>query len=191
MKRPSKPGTHPDQAKEATAFLRLWRSRSPVIRFGLTFAALMAAYYAVAVTSAFDAVLFQILRANAVASCKILNVLGMGCTVIDTAIRSPQFAINVRRGCDAIEPMWFFAAAVLSFPAPFSRKLVGILLGGLVIAVANVGRIASLFAIGAYYPKLFPAAHLEVWPAALILLACFLLVGWITWMRRDASNAIH
>jgi hypothetical protein len=81
----------------------LWRSRSPVLRFGVTSALLMAAYYAAAITPAFDEFLNQALKGNALASDKLLNLIGMDCTAVGTTIRSPRFAVNVRRGCDAID----------------------------------------------------------------------------------------
>lgn len=160
-----------------------------MIRFSLMFGLLMAAYYAIAVTQTFDAMLYQILRANAWVSWKVLNFLGMRCTLSETAIRSARFAVNVRRGCDAVEPVWFFASAVISFPGALTRKLVGIVIGGSVIAVANVVRITSLFLVGLYFPKFFPSAHLEIWPAALVLLACLLFISWIAWTRRASGHA--
>jgi exosortase/archaeosortase family protein len=165
-----------------------WRGKWPVIRFGLCFAILVAAYYAVAVTSGFDQVLFRILHWNAVASCALLNLFGQSCTITGTVISSAAFSENIRRGCDAVEPVWFFAAAVLSFLAPARLKLAGIVVGAALICAANIVRISSLFVIGTYYPRLFPAAHLEIWPALLIILASVLWVAWILWARRCSAD---
>jgi len=159
-----------------------------VLRFGLGFSALMALYYAVALTPQFDRLLFQCLAWNARASNAVLNLLGQGTTASDLTIHSPRFAINVRRGCDAFEPAWFFCAAILAFPAPFRRKLAGILVGCALIFATNIVRISSLYLIGAYWPRLFSPAHLEIWPIALILLAVFLWISWIGYSRKDTAD---
>ena len=166
-----------------------WRGKAPVLRFGLTFAALMAAYYAIAVTQTFDGMLNEVLRWNALASGALLDALGQGIHTTGTVIRSARFSVNVRRGCDAVEPVWYFAAAVLSFPAPIVRKLAGIAVGALLICAVNVVRIASLFIVGAYYPRSFSTIHLEIWPASLILLATLLWIAWISWVRRTTRGA--
>jgi exosortase H (IPTLxxWG-CTERM-specific) len=165
-----------------------WRSKGPVLRFGISFAILVAAYYAIAVTDVFDHLLVRLLHWNALASCALLNLFGQDCHISDTYIRSQKFAVNIRRGCDAAEPVWFFVAAVLSFPAPVRSKLAGITVGAALITAANILRISSLFMIGAYFPQFFPTAHLEIWPAMLIVLAAVL---WIAWLVRLRRRAVH
>jgi exosortase/archaeosortase family protein len=178
----------PAPAGKARTFREWWASRSPVLRFGVGFCALMALYYAVALTPQFDRVLFQCLAWNARASNAVLNLLGQGTTASELTIRSPRFAINVRRGCDAFEPAWFFCAAILAFPAPFRRKIAGILVGCVLIFATNIVRISSLYLIGVHWPRFFSPAHLEVWPIALILLAVFLWISWIGYSRKGAPD---
>jgi exosortase/archaeosortase family protein len=168
-----------------TARLRGW---VPVLTFGLKFCALMALYYVVVLVPFVDRLFFQYLRANAWLSGAIVNLFGQACQVTDVTLRSGAFAISVRRGCDALEPAWFFCAAVLSFPAPFARKLPGVLAGSAVILLLNLARIVSLFFLGLRSPGLFDAAHLEVWPAVFIVAAIVLWAAWICWARKGARS---
>ena len=94
----------------------------PIWRFGLGFGALMGLFYILILTPLFDHLLYSYLGANAWLANGILNLLGQDSHVSDITIRTARYAITVRRGCDAIEPSWFFCAALLAFPAPFTRK---------------------------------------------------------------------
>jgi exosortase/archaeosortase family protein len=152
-----------------------------VLRFGLKFFILMAMYYCLVLVPFIDRLFYQYLLANAWISNSIINLLGGASQVSGVTIRSGQFAIAIRRGCDALEPAWFFSAAVLSFPAAFSRKWPGIVVGAAAILLLNLVRIVSLFFIGIHAPRLFDASHLEIWPAAFIVVAVLLWVGWIRW----------
>jgi exosortase/archaeosortase family protein len=137
----------------------------------------------------FDRLLERLLLWNAAASGALLNLLGQHTHITGTVINSIRFSTNVRRGCDAVEPAWFFDSAVLAFPAPWARRWVAIAAGTVLIGVVNVVRVASLFLIGVYYPRAFEAAHLEVWPAAFILFAAGLWVTWLVWLRRAPAHA--
>lgn len=188
MGKSTKKADNPAPAGKARTLREWWASRSPVLRFGVGFSALMALYYAVALTPQFDRVLFECLAWNARASNAVLNLLGQGTTASELTIHSPRFAINVRRGCDAFEPAWFLCAAILAFPAPPRRKPAGMLVGCVVIFATNIVRISSLYLIGVYWPTFFSPAHLEVWPIALILLAVFLWITWIGYSRKGTAN---
>jgi exosortase/archaeosortase family protein len=151
----------------------------------------MAAYYAIVLIPFFDRLLYSSLVANAWISNAIIHGFGQGSEVSGVIIRSGRFAIAIRRGCDAIEPAWFFCAAVLSFPANPGRKLAGMLLGTAVIFLLNLARIVSLFFIGLRWPALFDLLHLELWPAAFIVVALLLWIGWIRWAGRGAGSDTH
>ena len=157
--------------------------RKTAVRFLLVFLGLMVAYYGFAETALFDQGLLCCLQWNAWISNGLLDLLGQGTEVTATSIHSAEFAINVRRGCDAFEPAWFFCAAVLAFPGSPRKKALGILIGSVAIFATNLARITTLYLIGRHYPRFFNAAHLEVWPVLIILLAVLMWLAWIAWAR--------
>jgi len=165
--------------------------RGPIWKFGLKFGALMGLYYLLVLTPVCERILYAYLQANASLASVILNWLGQNSQVTEITIRTARFAITVRRGCDAVEPSWFFCAALISFPAPLGRKLIGIAGGVILLQALNLARIVSLYYIGWLYPRFFGPVHLEVWPVGFIVAAISLWVGWIGWSSRAVAKKSH
>lgn len=117
------------------------------------------------------------------------RLFGEKTTMVGTAIVSPRFAVNVRTGCNGLETIYIFAAGVLAFPAPWSRKLWGLLLGSLAIQLLNVVRIVSLFYIGVYFPKHFEDSHIVIWQAIVILFGVALFLVWADRYARPSRPA--
>jgi exosortase H (IPTLxxWG-CTERM-specific) len=103
-----------------------------------------------------------------------------------TTIASPRFSVNIRNGCNGLETIFIFAAAVLAFPASWKVRCWGLVLGFLAIQAINIVRIVSLFYIGIFWPKLFEQSHQVIWQAVVIL---FGVVLWIVWADRYALPA--
>lgn len=145
----------------------------------------MALYYLVALLPWTDGSLFPAyLEGNAKVSNAILHWFGQASVVTGSTIRSPQFSITIKRGCDALEPSWLFCAAVVAFPAPWHRRLPGMAVGVVAILALNFVRIVSLYFLGIHLPAFFETMHLEVWPVLFILAALLLWLGWLAWSRR-------
>jgi exosortase/archaeosortase family protein len=90
-----------------------------------------------------------------------------------------RYSIRIIRGCDAVDAqILLFAAVVSSHLHSWRWRAAGALLGFLILTIANVGRICSLYYIGIFLPKYFDFFHHEAWPIALILLATGLFVLW-------------
>ena len=167
-------------------FISWFVARAPALRFLLRFGALLGAFYVVMNFPVVDRAFYQYLCVNARVSNALLHALGQDTAVADVTIHSARYSVSIRRGCDAIEPAWFFCAAVLAFPAPWRRKLTGLAAGTAFILLLNLARIVSLYFIGMEAPAYFATAHLELWPAAFILTALLLWIGWIRWSRSGA-----
>ena len=115
-----------------------------------------------------------------------LNLIGQNITMQGTVLRNETFAVNVRNGCNGLETMLIFLAAVLAFPAPWKARGIGLALGMLAIQGVNLVRVVALFLTGAYFPKFFDASHTVVWQSVVIL--CGVLL-WIFWANRFAVPA--
>ena len=180
----------PSAPRWLAAAANWYRAKNPVLMFVLIFGGVMGLYYAATLTPLFHHTLFPAyLRWNARVSNGFLQWLGQGTTVAGSGISSARFAIDVSRGCDAIEPSMLFLAAVLAFPSAFRRKLPGLFIGTLVLLAVNLVRIVSLFLTGVYYPKAFDAMHADVWQILFILLAIVFWALWVQWASRRPAPA--
>jgi exosortase H (IPTLxxWG-CTERM-specific) len=120
------------------------------------------------------------------ASGAVLNVLGQNVTQTGTILRNPRFAVNIRNGCNGVEAMLIFLAAVLAFPASWKSRLTGLTLGILAIQLVNLIRVVALFLTGIYFPRIFDTSHTVIWQTIVILFGVLL---WIFWANRFATPA--
>ncbi|MEO5361184.1 MAG: exosortase H [Nitrospirota bacterium] len=95
------------------------------------------------------------------------------------------FTMDVQFGCNGIEAMLIYAAAVAAFPASWKRKLIGIAAGVILIHAANVLRIVALAYTGVYYPKLFQYLHVYILQGMMV---AFALVIFFVYLHLNASK---
>lgn len=159
----------------------------PVVKFLLVFGVVLGMLYALTAFSAFQNSVFPAyLNLNARVSGTILRWLGENVTVMDSMISSDRFALEIRRGCDALEPVAIFVAAVAAFPAAWRRKAPVIALGAAIIIFINLFRIISLYYTGVYWPGAFETVHVDVWQPLFMFMA---LIMWILWAWRVTTPA--
>jgi exosortase H (IPTLxxWG-CTERM-specific) len=113
-----------------------------------------------------------------------LDLLGQDVRMQGTIIRGKRFAVNIRNGCNGVEAMLIFLAAVLAFPAPWRARLLGLVIGIVAIQAVNLIRVVALYLTGAYFPSWFDASHTVIWQTVVILFSVLL---WILWANRLAA----
>ena len=113
-----------------------------------------------------------------------LDLLGQDMTREGTVLRNDRFAVNIRNGCNGVETMIIFLAAVLSFSASWRARAAGLALGLVAIQAANMVRIVVLFLTGAYSPRFFDTSHTVVWQTIIILFGVLL---WLFWANHFAT----
>ena len=82
-----------------------------------------------------------------------LSLLGQQTKMNGTIIRNDRFAVNIRNGCNGVEAMLIYFAAVLAFPASWKSRLLGVALGFVAIQLVNLVRVVALFLTGVYFPQ--------------------------------------
>ena len=158
--------------------------------FGAKFLVLLAIFYVViAIHPVNDHVVVPFTAALTRISAALLRVLDRDIIASGTTIASKAFAMDVKNGCNAVEAMMLFAAAVLSFPAAVRLKAVGLLAGLAVIQLVNLIRLTSLFWLGARHPSWFNVFHIAVWQTIIILVGVAMFALWSS--RSAAAPARH
>ena len=107
---------------------------------------------------------------------------GMDKEALDKANETRAFVFRIVPECGAIEVMAIFVAAILAFPAAWTRRLVGIVLGIPLLMALNVIRLTCLALLGAWDSsrEYFNFAHEYVWQGIYII---FVLVIWLAWVE--------
>lgn len=166
-----------------------WHLKHPVLLFMFGFIGLAVLFYFLINLSYFKLNMHPKLNAfYAAVSSLILNLLGYQTTVSNSLIQSSLFSIDIEQGCDALEPIGLFTAAVIAYPVAIRKKLVGLLIGPFLLCILNIIRIVSLFFIGIYYQKIFEVMHIEVWQVLFILLSTALCFVWIKWSIHSSNK---
>jgi len=121
-------------------------------------------------------------------SGQVLGLLGQNVAVAGTTIYSSGFAVDVRNGCNGVEAIIILVSAILAFPSSLQSRLLGILVGSVVLEMLNVVRIVSLYLLGFYNRELFDLFHSAVWQVLIILASVGIFV---VWSARFASRPVR
>ncbi len=158
--------------------------------FFTVFLALLAAFYALSLLPWIDArIFFPVMKVCAHGSSALLNLAGLKTIAEGVVIRGPGFAVAVRRGCDPLEPIVLFAAAVIAFPAAWRLRFIGLAIGNSFLFGLNLARIASLYLLGASKSTLFESFHLCWWPVFFIVCSLALWVLWLLWIKAATPGS--
>ncbi len=175
----------PESSSGDTPPAGFWQSHRQEIVFLTVFVVILGVGFTLlSLNSINDHVIEPFTAGVARVSGVALNLIGQDIEMQGTVIRNPRFGVNIENGCNGVETMIIFLAAVLAFPASWKSRAVGLALGLVAIQFVNLVRVVALFLTGAYFPKFFDSSHTVVWQTIVILFGVFL---WIFWANRFAA----
>ncbi len=162
--------------------------------FVLTFLALLAVgavlypYFSIA----FDSELKGFMALTATVCGGLLDIFFDDVYATGRLMSFHGFSVEIIEECTGIFEMLIFLAALISYPASWRAKSIGILLGIPTLYLFNVVRIVFLAVVGAHYAGLFDFMHLYFWQSTLILMITTVWVIWILLVvsREKKSAAI-
>lgn len=158
----------------------LWRK--PEARFLILFLTILgASFTVVALRQVNDSFVTPYTAVVARMSGSVLRLLGEDAAVDGCIVKSSRFAVTIFNGCNGLITSLIFVSGVLSFPARWSAKLIGVVGGLLAIQVVNLVRIVSLFYIGVFLPEHFNDAHIYIWQSLVVLAGISLWMVWANW----------
>ena len=158
------------------------------LKFATKFLAFLAIFYTIIIIpSVNDHLVVPFTAFLTRLSSALLRGGGADVHAIGTTMASTRFAIDVRNGCNAIETMMLFGAAVLAFPASARSRMIAIATGLPIIQFVNVIRLTSLFWIGSRRPEWFETFHVAIWQIVIILIGVAMFA---IWSARSATSSV-
>ena len=145
--------------------LKILGPRLSIRRFALTYLILMGAFFLlIGLKPIQDIIDLNGLYSKGVVilTSGILETLCISSNYQGSVIKLPSIALDVRFGCNGLEAVMIYAVAVIAFPAPWKKKLIGILGGFVALQVINILRIASLAYSAIHFKSLFEYMHIYV-----------------------------
>jgi len=162
------------------------QAKGPALRFVGIAGGLMLLFYGVFYTSpeespTLNAFIRGYLGVFASTAAFLLRLFGAEAVAEGTRLVVGGRAVEIARGCDAMEPIALFVAALVAVQIPLRAKLTGIALGVPLLLLLNLGRIMALSWISLEFPEWFETAHVTVGQTVFIL--CTLCL-WFVWVMR-------
>ena len=118
----------------------------------------------------------------------LMSLFTSGVQRTGTLLSFGTFSIEIVGECTGTHEALILTAAVVAFRARWTKKLIGLLLGILLIFGFNVLRILLLLAVGHYWPSAFHFLHIYFWQATMILMVASVWLLWVYVVVRDEEG---
>jgi len=106
-----------------------------------------------------------------------------------TVLRDPSsgLAVEMKDGCNGVNVTVLLCAALLAFPASWSLKAKGLLIGVVAIQFVNFLRFISLYYLLQYSQAWFDFAHAYLWESLIMLDALAVFWLWVHLVFRSTA----
>lgn len=182
MRKANRPGKSTKTVKKQTLSSKFsdgFSQKKPILKFVLAFALGIIVFYTIYFSDFFTThVSSYIVSAQAQLSGFILNIFGFDTEVDQSLVSNGKVVLDIKKGCDGIEPTVFFLIGVLLVPFSRKAKMVGLATGLGVLSLLNILRIIGLFVVNFYWPKAFDFLHLH---GGFTLFFIVTIIVWIIW----------
>jgi len=116
-------------------------------------------------------------------SAFIINIINPDENVlpIEHRLVSSDVRLSVLNGCEGTEMLFLIIAAILAYRSSWKHKAHGLILGIMLVYLANQVRIVSLYFSLNYQREWFAALHGFIGPTIIIAIGCLFYLWWSKW----------
>lgn len=108
-----------------------------------------------------------------------LNILGVEALVEGNIVSLPNFIYRIVPECTPAFGLIVYYATILAYPAPWKKRLVGLIIGTPVILFVNMIRLVSISFIGMARPGIADMADFYVYPALFLIIIVSMFWVWL------------
>jgi exosortase H (IPTLxxWG-CTERM-specific) len=124
--------------------------------------------------------------ANASAAAGLTRLFGMDAGADGMTLTSGTATLSVKKGCNGVEAVIILASAVLAFPAPWGRRVLGLLLGAVAVFGFNILRLVNLLVVAVHFPDQLELFHVYIWQTLIVLIAFGIFILWGVVLARKS-----
>jgi len=115
---------------------------------------------------------------------KILDIMGLSCTCQGSVITISGISLDVKFGCNGLEAVMIYTVGIISFPATWKKKFLGIIAGFIVLQTINIIRIVALAYSCIYFKNFFEYIHIYIAEGIMIAVALGIYIYWIGYAKE-------
>lgn len=188
-KRKSKKKPSVTQSLQSKVWSKL-EGKLPILKFVLSFLLGLILFYSFYFSDFYtDHIGSTITKLQSDFASGFLNLLGFKTLSEGAVLVSEGIQLDIRKGCDGIEPTFFFLIGVLVVPLSKRAKLFGVAFGLIVLTLLNLLRIIILYLVQVYWPDSFDFLHLHGGFTLFFIVTIAIWIMWANWaIRHDNAS---
>ncbi len=117
-------------------------------------------------------------------SAELLSFVGLNVSSSGALVHLPGRTLRIAFGCNGLEAVVIYGAAVLAYPSSWLYRLKGLIYGLVCLQVINVLRIVGLGIAAVEIPQWFEYIHYYVAQGLMIAIALGIFVLWLKGTTR-------
>ena len=118
----------------------------------------------------------------------VLHIAGIPSTSQGGIINLPNISLDVKYGCNGLEAVMLYSAAVIAFPAPWKKKATGVAAGLLLIQIFNILRIGGLAYAGVHCKKYFDVLHIHIAQGMTIVVSLVIFLAYLDYIGKSGKR---
>ncbi len=120
-------------------------------------------------------------------STHLIGLLGINVTANGAFLHLKSAVMEVKFGCNGLEAILLYCAAVLAFPASWKQRVWGIVLGSTLLQIFNLMRIALLAWVLEYHRSLFDMMHEYITQSIMIAIAFIIFLIYLQYVTDETA----